>query len=242
MITGLQNTKDVKFIRAVWGDFNFSNIPATPIFNELVYVWGIENRNKLKELGYDTQLVSVDKMSIYYSTYETTYFHKLLALEIACDTFDKIIMIDWDYNLVKNLDDKFFNYLNTKEFLAPIYSYDLERVLEYTKYPSYWNEYESNNLHNYSWRLNDLYVIPNACIIYTSNKNIGKTLLDIATKKQIKTLVEEFTIQIHSNCDLDEYIENYHPTFMYGRTSNYYKSINDYIDTKLNMDVYFEQK
>lgn len=242
MITELQNTNDVQFIRVAFGDFNTTNITNGPQFNEIVYVWGVETRNNLKELGYNTILVSKDKRSIYYQTDETIFFHKLLALEIACKSFNKVLMLDWDYELVKPLDSNFFNYLNTKQFLCPVYSYKNTDVFEYKKYPSDWKDWHSNNLQDYSWKKDDLYIIPNAAMIYTNDNTIGTTLLDIANKKQIRTLIEEYTIYINTNCGLVEYIEKYHPTFMYGRIGDSYTEINDYVNTKLSMDIYFQQK
>lgn len=242
MITEIQNTNDIQFIRAAWGNFKIEEISSIPQYNEIVYVWGSDTRDKLKELGYNTVLVSKDKYSMYYQSDETTFFHKLLALELACKTFNKVLMIDWDYILVKELDNAFFNYINTKEFLCSLYSYDTSEIFDYIKYPIDWPQYQSNNLQDYSWKLNDMYIIPNAAIVYTSNNSIGNTLLSIANKKQIKTLIEEFAIQIYSNCTLDEYIERHHPTFMYGRQYEKYDIINNYINTKLDMDIYFRMK
>ena len=63
MITELQNTRDVKFIRAVWGDMDLSVIPQTSQYNEVVYVWGIENKLQLDSMGYNTILCDRNKFN-----------------------------------------------------------------------------------------------------------------------------------------------------------------------------------
>jgi hypothetical protein len=56
MITEIQNTRDVQVIRAVFGNFDFNLIPSSPQFNEVVYVWGIDNKSQLDSMGYNTIL------------------------------------------------------------------------------------------------------------------------------------------------------------------------------------------
>ena len=73
-------------------------------------------------------------------------------------------------------------------------------------------------LNHYGWKWNGMYMIPNACWMYTKgNINIGLELLDIMFKKDIRANVEEVCMKIWSNCSIDEYIEKYHPYCIYGK-------------------------
>ena len=47
-IVSTQDMRDVQVIRVVWGNFDMNPILATPQFNEVVYVWGKYNRDRLK--------------------------------------------------------------------------------------------------------------------------------------------------------------------------------------------------
>ena len=92
--------------------------------------------------------------------------------------------------------------------------------------------------------MNDSFVIPNAGFIYISDNNVANDLLNLAIEKNLSTLIEEFTLYSFANTTLDSYIETHHPTCLYGKSNseNYSinNSINDYVDSKLNMNIYFE--
>ena len=51
----------VKIVRALWGDINqfIDEIPKKPKYDEMVYVWGVENNEYLKKCGYNTTLINV---------------------------------------------------------------------------------------------------------------------------------------------------------------------------------------
>lgn len=237
MITELQNTRDVKFIRAVWGNMDLSIIPQTPQYNEVVYVWGIENKLQLDSMGYNTILCDRNKLNFKYTSFLYQFIHKLIAIEKASKSFSKILFLDWDYNLCKNLDDDFFNYINTKTFLAPIYEYDInESNYSNNDFESFeYNQIES--IKKYSWLKDEKYIIPNAGFIYISNSNIGTELLEIAKNQNLKTLIEEFAIQIWSNCNLENYIQNFHPKVCFGRNES---NINTYVESIIEKDIYFK--
>jgi len=235
MITDIQNTRDVKFIRAVWGDMDLSIIPQSPQYDEIVYVWGIDNKIQLDSMGYNTILCDRNSLNFKYTSNLYEFIHKLIALDKACNTFSKILFLDWDYGLEKQLDDVFFNYLNTKTFLSPLYEYDVQL----TSYDANVHSFAYNMMYfinNYSWKRDSKCIIPNAGLIYISDSQIGKDLFKIAKNDDVKTLVEEFTIYKWSNCDLDYYIENYQPIICVGRETS---TINDYVESILPMDIYF---
>lgn len=236
MITTSQNTRDIKFIRAVWGDMDLSIIPQTPQYNEVVYVWGIENKLQLDSLGYTTILCDRNKLNFKYTSFLYEFIHKLIAIEKASKSFSKILFLDWDYNLYKNLDDDFFNYINTKTFLAPVYEYSIDDS-NYSYNDSESFEYnKSESIKKYSWSKDENYIIPNAGFIYISDSIIATELLQIAKNQNLKTLIEEFAIQIWSNCNLESYIENFHPKVCFGRNES---NINTYVESIIEKDIYF---
>jgi len=237
MITTSQNTRDIKFIRAVWGDMDLSLIPQIPQYNEVVYVWGIENKLQLDSMGYTTILCDRNKFNFKYTSLLYEFIHKLIAIEKASKSFSKILFLDWDYNLYKNLDNDFFDYINTKTFLAPIYEYDIDdSIYSYNDLESF--EYNKSELmKKYSWLKDGKYIIPNAGFIYISDSNIGNELLQIAKNQNLKTLIEEFAIQIWSNSNLENYIENFHPKVCFGRNES---DINTYVESIIEKDIYFK--
>lgn len=237
-ILTLQNTNDIKVIRVVWGNFNISNIPTTPQFNEVVYVWGKENRNVIRNMGYETILVSRDNLDYKYAHPNYQFIHKLIGIEMATKTHSKVLFLDWDCYLVKELDTEFFNLLENKNLLAPIYSYDKSEYTTIYDKANEWNELQSNLLNTNSWSKDDTFVIPNAGFIYISDSNIATELLELSKKNNITTLIEEFTIHSYTNTTLDSYIESYHPNCVYGKSGN--NSINEYVNSKIDMNIYFE--
>lgn len=236
MITSIQNTRDIKIIRAVWGNMDLSIIPQTPQYNEVVYVWGSENKSQLDLMGYNTILCDRNPLNFKYTSVLYEFIHKLIAIQKACNSFSKILFLDWDYVLEKELDDNFFNYLNTHSFLASIYDYDIEELNPNDLNVHSFSYNKINFLKNYSWKQNSKLIIPNAGFIYISNSNIGNELLKIAKDNDIKTFVEEFTIYKWADCTLDEYIQNYHPKVCFGRNSS---NINEYVESLIPMDIYF---
>ena len=236
MITTIQNTRDIKFVRAVWGDMDLSLIPQSPQYDEIVYVWGIDNKIQLDTMGYNTILCDRNKFNFKYSSILYEFIHKLISIEKACNKFSKILFLDWDYFLEKELDDTFFNSLNSKTFLAPIYEYDINTIQSDTDIHSFsYNMF--NYLNNMSWKNDSKAIIPNAGFIYISNPQIGSELLNTAKDNDIKTLVEEFTIYNWVNCSLDEYIQNYHPTMCFGRNES---NINEYVSSLIQTNIYFK--
>jgi hypothetical protein len=234
MITSIQNTRDIKIVRAVWGDMDLTTIPQSPQYNEVVYVWGTANKLQLDSMGYTTILCDKNPLNFKYTSSLYEFIHKLIAIQKACNAFSKILFLDWDYVLEKELDDNFFNYLNTKTFVVPIYEYDYEDHIDTNINSFLYNKI--NFLKNYSWKVDSKFIIPNAGFIYISDSNIGNNLLQIAKDNDIKTFVEEFTIYKWADCTLDEYIQNYHPTICFGRNSSV---INEYVESLISMDIYF---
>ena len=78
----------------------------------------------------------------------------------------------------------------------------------------------------------------------------NKELLDIVDKHKLYGCVDELSFFIYVNCSLDEYIDKYHPVMVQGVAqdmtindlliSKVQREFNDYIDTKLKMDIYMK--
>lgn len=238
MITEVQNTRDIKVVRVVFGNFNISNIPTTPQYNEIIYVWGKENRDSLKSLGYETVLMSRDTMDYKYVHPNYQFMHKLIGIDTSMKTYSKILFLDWDCNLIKSLDDGFFNQMNDRTLLAPIYSYQQSEFETIYDKADEWHELQSNLLNTFSWDNGDTFVIPNAGFIYIGDSNVATQLLSLAKEKHLTTLIEEFSLYCFANATLDSYIESYHPLCVYGNSTN--TTLNEYVASKLDMDIYFE--
>jgi hypothetical protein len=208
-------TNDIKIIRALWGNFDFykNEIPSSPLYNEIVYVWGTENLNKLNELGYDTIFMGEDIHKPRHA------FHlKLECLIKAEEDFNEIIFMDWDVKQIKELDDTFYNELREKKFAMPTYSYPIEFLN--LKFEYEWAHFIINDFKKYGWRYNEHIVIPNAGFIYSNKSKIPYELIRISNEKKISTLTEEFSMWNFANCSLIDYINKYEPKCIYGRPTD----------------------
>jgi len=117
----------ITIVRGVWGQnkHTLDEIFEKPIFeNEIVFVWGIDNQNYLKKLGYKTQLMSIEIFDETFSPFYLRFLHKIKIIEEACKQFGEFILLDWDCYLIKPLDDKFYEYLtNGNETQMPLYCF-----------------------------------------------------------------------------------------------------------------------
>lgn len=250
----------IKIIRAYWGD-NINTkleVPIIPLVNnQIVYVWGEDNEKFFKERGYETRLVTIqDPCKIDHTNY---LIRKLIALDLALQEFDEVIFLDWDCYILRELDDNFYEYLNSKPIQCPLYAHCLD---PYQCISEYYTSLEKNDIElkqqtsfyfkKYSWILDDMLIIPNFGCVYSRDKNLGKDLLNIALKNNLKGCVDEGAMFIYTNCSLEEYIEKYQPVFVQGvsdmvtRSKYYISSIqrkfNEYLKTKLDFDPYLEHE
>ncbi len=209
------DTKDIKFIRAFWGNFeSYKNeIPKIPLYNEMVYVWGEENLIKFKSNGYD-----VFYMGEIDSNKQYQYNLKLDCLIEAEKQFGEILFMDWDVNKSQILDDIFFKELRYSNFSMPTYSYPIE-FLD-IEFEDEWGKSIISELKTYGWLLDNFIIIPNAGFIYSNKSGIPIILKNISEQNNITTLVEEISMWIYSNCTLEEYIKKYEPKCIYGRKTN----------------------
>ena len=246
------DTKQIKVIRALWGNSKtvLSEIPDRPLYDEYVYVWGIDNYNLLIEKGYQAELVNT-----YHSPFPSdyhTYFNKLVVFKNAVEKFSRILFLDWDCTQIKPLDSKFWQWFEDKTYAAPLYCFPVGME----NYVSKMNDGERDwlqkiipMLENYSWRNKNLFILPNACMVYLSDVSLSIKMIEDYRKYKMWT-VEEFSMYTSIDCSLDYYLKNYEVPFVFGRPdSNYFSvgglngyfshQLNLYIKSKIEKDIYF---
>jgi hypothetical protein len=248
----------IKIIRAYWGDSKKlkREIPPLSIYeNQIVYVWGGDNEDFLKKRGFKTRLVTEeDPCKLDYSN---LLIRKLIAVKLALEEFEEIMFIDWDCYILRELDDNFYKYIASKPIQIPLYSHTLnpiEGIAESSPSISSedyaLNKEKSDFIIKYSWKNNDMCVLPNFGFFYSRDISIGKKLLDIAIYNNLKGCADEGAMFIYADCDPESYIEKYQPVFVSG-VSNFVTStkfkiskaqnqFNNYIQSKIDMDIYLE--
>ena len=259
----------MKIIRSLWGyrEHTFNEIPKFPLHpNEIVYVWGKENEAMLKKRGFETRYVEEEKSPFAYEILELIYERKLIALDLALKEFGEVILLDWDCYILRPLDDNFYSELRKKPIQCPLYAqhpdcYDALYESIPKNHPSLNNSNESNKIENHldiisrgflkwNWKLGESLISPNFGFFYSRDITIGKKLIDIAVKNNIEGCVEEHAMFIYADCTLDKYIEKYHPTCLLGvsdealntttRIGKVQSNFNNYIKSKLKMNIYYE--
>ena len=248
----------IKIIRAYWGDSKKlkKEIPPLPIHeNQIVYVWGEDNENFLKKRGFKTRLViEEDPCKLDYSN---LLIRKLIAVKLALEEFGEIMFIDWDCYILRELDDNFYKYITSKPIQIPLYAHTLnpidgmsESSLSLSPEGYALNKETSDFILKYSWKDNGMCILPNFGFFYSRDISVGKKLLDIAINNNLKGCADEGAMFIYADCDYKSYIEKYHPVFVNGvsdfvtstkfKISKTQNQFNNYIQLKLNMDIYLE--
>jgi len=233
-ITGSQNTRDVKVVRALWGSYPI-DIPP-PQYNEVVYVWGTENKSKLDNLGYNTIRMSKNEYEWGYESISHHYNHKLFSIKKSLESFNKILFLDWDVKLIKELDDDFFNLLPSSSFQAPLYTVTKESIEQIPFSDNSWLGFEKKLTPNFTWEYEELYAKVNACCIYANNSEFGNDLIKITNSNMLGSYVEEFAIFKHSDTNLDDYILNHHPKYISISNND---TLNTLISSIIEIDPYF---
>lgn len=250
---------NIKIIRALWGNSEetISEIPSIPIYqNQVVFVWGENNEKILRERGYDV-IPMKDKMPDIYNNYGGRFFRKLLALDEGLKRYGEVILLDWDCYILRELDNNFYKYLSEKPIQCPLYaqpkniyeSWDESFPADSKDKMSFYSLCEKN-FNKYSWEIDDYLVTPNFGFVYSRDINLGKNLIDISNKYNLNGCIEEHAMYLYSNCEIDEYIEKYQPHFVKGVSdtmtntnfyiSNVQKRFNEYMESKIEIDLYLE--
>lgn len=258
----------MKIIRAFWGDqeSTWDEVPPKPLFdNEVVYVYGRENYERFRSMGYETVLIHYDSTELEHSTVYKHFVHKLECLKRAEHAYLEYLFLDWDVQIVKPLDDNFWNLIRTKGRLqCPLYAYPTNyenkvlaqieqnpekqwvKDLDPNIFP--WLTVQNKMLMENSWTWEDLRIVPNFCFFYSNYTPTVSKLLEIYKERGILTCIEEFCMYQFANCSINEYIEKYEPIVIRGREDNCYhfdltedraiERINNYIASKINKDIY----
>jgi hypothetical protein len=259
---------DMKIIRCLWGKNNHQFFEKNlnsyldeclrakeiddkyNLNNQLVIVWDRNNCEFLEKLGYPYHYMGESlEMNI-----EFNFFHKILALEYAMETYDEILFLDWDCEIQKPLDENFYNLLRNKnDIQIPLYFYPNQILKEYqTVSPfvdngqHYYNMFFYQMLYRGKWKFSDGLVIPNAGFIYCRNKEFFKELIKIQREYGIVSNIEEICAMIYFNKFInttDEYLNKIEPVVCLGKDDLEMKEkqiiLNRYSIDKLNKDIYF---
>ena len=259
------NTSKIKIVRTWWGDYEdkWADVPKIPLYdNEIVYVWGDENKEKLEKRGYVCISMGDDDFSG-----SNVYGKKLQALDIALKHWGEVLMLDWDCFILKPLDDEFYKLLQSKKTQVPLYAHYKEPMFALLEaipddHPilqtdeSYFHLIDNlstleNQIQHYHWKWDEALVIPNFGCVYSRDKNFGADLIKIAQENDIKGLVEEFAMWKYANCSMEEYIKRFHPDYVLGVSDDKLKSkeytiqkiqlfFNNYIKEKINYKHYLD--
>lgn len=246
-------SKDIKVIRALWGDSKkvLEEVPEQPLYDEYVYVWGIDNYKLLVERGYQVELL--DTFHTPFPSKYHTFFNKLVVFKNAVEKFNKVLFIDWDCTQIKPLDNKFWQWFENKTFAAPLYCYPTDiknHISGMNDEQKKWMYLQISMLDDYSWRYKNLSIIPNACMVYLSDISLCIKMIQDYRKYNMST-VEEFAMYTSIECSLDYYLQNYEIPFVFGRPDNDYFSLgelegdfshqlNSHIRNKVKKDIYFQ--
>ena len=249
---------NIKIIRAYWGDSEKlrSEIPPLPIYdNQIVYVWGENNETFLKKRGFKTRLVTEEDPC--HLDYSNLLIRKLIAIKLALEEFAEIMFIDWDCYILRELDDNFYKHIASKSIQIPLYAHTANPMEGMNEaFPSSspegyaLNKEKGDFILKYSWKSDDMCILPNFGFFYSSDISIGKKLLDIAIDNNLKGCADEGAMFIYANCSVEEYIKEYHPNFVNGvsdimtsanfKISGVQKKLNDRIKEIIDMDLYLE--
>lgn len=261
-----QHTTPIKVVRAYWGVQKrfWKEIPEKPLWDELVYVWGKENEDRFRSMGYETRLMGEEVTKFEYSTIYDHFAHKLDVFDQAERDWKEFLFLDWDVEIVKEIDGRFWELVRSKPLQCPVYGYprDYEKkiwehieanpqkkwVQELDPNTRDWVRVQNELLEKYNWNREDLQLVPNVCFFYSNHTGIPAKLKEIYERGEIKTCIEEFAMYAFADCSLDEFIERYEPYVIRGREDDCYhfdleeddtmRRINRYVDAKIEKEIY----
>lgn len=223
--------------------------------DEVVYVWGKYQYDYLVDRGYKCILVSRNK----FYTERNNLNHKIDTFEMAGNDFGEFIFIDWDVTVQhhRKIDDKFYDSFRGNCVMCSLYGYPKSFLeLKHSTWKSEHNNYvkvikKEFKRYNIGWKLDEFVLIPNTGITYFSSNDVVKEYLKVHKRYGFDALSDELTMFKFLNVSLDEFIQKYMTTAMYGRPSevtfsytkqykqkNTNRIVNSYIDSKKNMDCY----
>lgn len=252
----------MKFIRILWGDFTKYESQIIDAkqdnLDEIVFVWGIENRDKLVSLGYECVLID-DKPYDYNIADAHTFInyrsliHKIKAIGIALTLFEEVIFVDWDVRKIREVDCKFYEDIRKKNssIQVPLYVYPkkafciLDEEIEDASMRSFLQELQ-NYVKTYSYEVNDNYILPNTGFFYCNSPEIISELLSIIHELDLKTIPDELSVWVWCKRTLVEYIKTMEPSGIgakehgYDWWNKYEIDLLNYKKQYCHKDIYFE--
>ena len=260
----------MKFIRAYWGDLDYrdglhrTEMKQTSINEKLqrydkldmvVYVWGDENEEYIKSLGYDTIKMSSKPTEFADDIVDggaKFFVHKYAAMRAAIEDYGACVFLDWDAYQVKSLDSEFYKSLDL-DILVPLYSYPsnyLEDVLSvWTSASDRDREFlrrYNDGMFKYSYRLDDDIILPCSCYMYCSSVKVIDEFLRILYGNE-GIFSDEFVWYIYASqyCNnLDDYIKKFEPSACDAKLDDHYNQINlkKYISGLKTKNLYFQHR
>lgn len=252
----------MQFIRIFWGDYNRYEKQIIEAkkdnLDEKVFVWGYDNYVKLKELGYDCDLIDMQPYDYTIANAHTfkhhrSLIHKIKGIDIAMETYSEIVFLDWDVRKIKEIDDNFYKLLRDREcdLQVPLYTYPtkaFDYLLNNIKDDLMQKFFKKLKLfiEKYSYKKEGNYIIPNTGFFYCADKTIVEDLLEIIDEYKLQTVPDELSVFIFSNADFDSYIKNYEPLVIGAKQHGYdwwneeENDLEKYKLKTLKKEIYFE--
>jgi hypothetical protein len=255
----------MKIIRTFWGNLDDRYLAQIhrakeDKLNEVVYVWGNENFKKLTSIGFECKLMSEKPYDYTISSRHTLYdhknlIHKLKVIDRGVIDYKEILFLDWDCIKIKPLNKKFFELIqNGSAFKVPLYMYS-KRALDWmieenqnTEISPFFVKLKSF-VEQHSFKFNENYVIPNTGFVYCRNPYVTKKLLFMCEKYSLETVPDELAVMCMAeelHYSLDDYIYIMEPLVIQPKQHSQLwwmeeqEVLNQYIETKITRDVYFE--
>lgn len=253
----------MKFIRILWGDYSkYENQileSKNDKLNEMIFVWGKDNFDKLTDIGYECTLISDDPYDYNIADNHTfinykSLIHKIIGIETALKIYDEIVFLDWDCRKTKDIDDRFFELIRNKnsEIQVPLYTYPIlafERLISDTTDITMLKFFTKLKMYveQYSFKYADNYIIPNTGFFYCSNVKIIENLLTLIAENDLETVPDEFSVFLFTkSLGLDGYIEKIEPFVIDGKEHGYHwwndmeADFMKYKNKTLNKEIYFK--
>jgi hypothetical protein len=263
----------MKILRVLYGTWDgvWNDIPTNPIFeNEIVFVWGLVNNQKIQSYGYNTLLIDEMPTEERYSSRYNHFAHKLRAIDLADKMYDEYLFLDWDVYPIKKIDNKFFELIRNRGNLQiPIYSYNPEfkdEMISFSKtkeddihwqgfleYVTHVLDTQIEELRKYSWILPEKKLtesgifyqsLPNFSFYYTNGIKLGSKLIEISEKYNIKVCIEEYSLyKLMQGINILDFIRKYEPIVVNGATEhNIFKEMNKCIQSTNEWVAKFVEK
>lgn len=240
----------MRFIRIFWGDLaHHEGIHEREIIeakednlDEVVYVWGTENEEFIKNCGYETRLMHKDNFEFatdFVDDGAMFFKHKYAGMKAGIEEFGSVCFLDWDCRKVKSINPYFYEQL-TSGIMVPLYTYPvdyLDQVLGMYDFPDkdvqFLHKYEEG-MKKYSWKVGNDYYLPCSCFMYCNNVKIIDDFVDLLHKHE-GIFSDEFVWYLYAQekglGKLEDYIEVMEPTVVSSKLNNHFNQ------TKLEADI-----